>query len=350
MQLRELIQQLQAGQVSPLYLLHGGDAWQTSEALRQIREMIPTELRSLNIITLSGKGLRPAELESSLQMVFFGDRRVIVVEEPPFLKSGRGEESEAKSVAKGDDERWQQVMAQASLEMVIVLTLSEKADNRRKLYKWISGFGTVVDCLPPKAGEVIGYAQDLLRRHKKLRFEAGVAELLAEVAGDQLGVLHHELEKLLLYAHGQSRISLADARAVVSESAEADIFALIDAVSARSLSEASGLLDDLLRRGDPHPLQIFAMLLRQIRLLLMAQTYLQQRIPQAQLAVQMGVHPFVARKLSQQAGQFDAQALTGVLQAAAEKDLAVKTGRLSQVLALQLILAELAQARRETRP
>ncbi len=349
MHLRELKQQLHSGQVSPVYLIHGGDPWQTSEAVRMLKELVPVELRSLNSVTLVGKGLRPAELESSLQMVFLGDRRVIVVEEPPFLKSTRGEESEDKGTTKDEDERWQQVISKAGPEMVIVLTLSEKADSRRKFYKWLSGFGVVVDCLPLKGGEVISYAQDLIRQQRGLRFEPGVAELLAEVAGNHLGIIHHEMEKLLLYTHGQQRISCADARAVLSQSAEADIFALTDAVSGKSLSEASGLLDDILRRGDPHPMQVFAMLLRQIRLLLMAQAYLQSGVPQAQLAAQMGVHPFVAKKLCQQATEFDALALAGVLQAAAEKDVAVKTGRINQVLTLQLILAEMAQARRDTR-
>ncbi len=345
MHLRQLKLQLHAGQISPIYLIHGGDPWQTSEALGALKELVPSELRSLNLVTLAGKGLRPADLESSLQMVFIGDRRVIVVEEPPFLKSGRGEESEDKGSAKGDDERWQQVMAQASPEMVMVFALAEKADSRRKLFKWLSGVGAVVDCLPLKGGEVIGYVQELLRQHKTLRFEPGIAELLAEAGGSHLGTIHHELEKLLLYTHGQQTINVVEARAVLSRSAEADIFALTDAVSGRNLSDASELLDDILRRGDPHPLQVFAMLLRQVRLLLTAQAHIQNRVPQAQLATQMGVHPFVAKKLYQQAGEFDAMALAGVLQGAAEKDLAMKTGRLNQVLALQLILAEMAQAR-----
>ena len=59
------------------------------------------------------------------------------------------------------------------------------------------------------------------------------------------------------------------------------------------------------------------------------------------LAQAIGVHPYVAKKAWQQAGRFGMRELHGAMQALLETDIAIKTGRMEELAALDVLIAAL---------
>ena len=151
--------------------------------------------------------------------------------------------------------------------------------------------------------------------------------------------LDHEIDKLVAYAAGR-RVEEPDVALLVADEQVADMFGFVDALSTRDAAAAYRIMRGVLARGET-PLIVLSMIARQTRLLIQARE--NERLSPDELAGLLGVHPFVARKLAQQAGHFSLDELVQAHIAAAEADFAVKTGKLEDVTALDVLVAGLCQ-------
>ena len=85
-------------------------------------------------------------------------------------------------------------------------------------------------------------------------------------------------------------------------------------------------LDKLLSQPGQEPLSIFAMIVRQFRLLLQAKELVETRTPGNQMASQLKVPAFVADKLVQQSQRYSSAQLYQIYQHLLELDIAMKSG------------------------
>jgi DNA polymerase-3 subunit delta len=152
--------------------------------------------------------------------------------------------------------------------------------------------------------------------------------------------LDNELEKLVSYALGR-RIESKDVDVLVQDEDVADIFKFIDAISLRDADTAYRVMRGVLARGES-PLVVLSHLARQTRLLLQAKDY--PALSPDQLAQTIGVHPFVAKKVSQQSERFSEAQLESAHATLLDADIAIKTGRMDDVTALDLVVVTLCAA------
>jgi DNA polymerase-3 subunit delta len=109
----------------------------------------------------------------------------------------------------------------------------------------------------------------------------------------------------------------------------------------RDADTAVRVMHGVLVRGES-PLVVLSHLARQMRLLLQAKDY--PGLTSDQLAQTIGVHPFVARKVSQQAERFTDGQLERALATLLDADIGIKTGKLDDVTALDLVVTALCSA------
>jgi DNA polymerase-3 subunit delta len=147
--------------------------------------------------------------------------------------------------------------------------------------------------------------------------------------------LDNELEKLVAYAAGR-RIESADVELLVADEDTAEMFKFIDAVSLRDGRAAYRLMRGILARGES-PLVVMTMLARQTRLMISAREY--ESLSAERLAQTLGVHSFVAQKAQQQARHFSLPELEHLHHAIFDADVAIKTGRMEDVAALDMLIA-----------
>ena len=134
-----------------------------------------------------------------------------------------------------------------------------------------------------------------------------------------------ELEKAVAYA-GEERTITADmVEKVLTVSLETSIFWLVDALGQRCRSKALPELQALLEKGE-NPFGIFAMMLRQFRLIFRAKAGLREGMSKGQIAQILGVQPFIAEKAAEQSKRFSFAELERAIELFCEKDLAMKSG------------------------
>jgi len=165
--------------------------------------------------------------------------------------------------------------------------------------------------------------------------------LLITSIGSELAVLDNEIEKLVLYSGDDGPVSEEDVERLCPYVAEASIFDMVDALGNRDGRSAAILLQRKVNEG-ADPFFLFAMIVRQFRLLIQVKELaLDGQRPPA-IAKSAGIHSFVAGKLHQQSQQFSLEQLEHIYAHLLEIDVSVKTGQNDMLTALNLFVAGLA--------
>ncbi|MDQ3793934.1 MAG: DNA polymerase III subunit delta, partial [Actinomycetota bacterium] len=125
-----------------------------------------------------------------------------------------------------------------------------------------------------------------------------VAEGLIERCSGDKQRLANETEKLALYVAGRPAIH-EDVEALCPPDVQSNIFAFVDSLGAGDRARAVELLEDLMSTGEP-PLRLTYMVRRQFRLVARARALFARGVSQGEVAKELKVPPFVARKLEEQ--------------------------------------------------
>ena len=174
-----------------------------------------------------------------------------------------------------------------------LVMLGAKLGTREKLLAAVNEFGEVHDFKQPTGKALAKWAASHAKKSGVALPESVAKELVLRCSDDKTRVMG-EVEKLALYAEGSA--TLEDVEALVAPDLQSNIFKFVDAVGAGVRKQALGLLEALLGAGEP-PLRILYMIRRQFRLLARAKTLVDEGVSRPEMASQLKVPPFVARKL-----------------------------------------------------
>ena len=116
------------------------------------------------------------------------------------------------------------------------------------------------------------------------------------------------------------------------------IFDMVAAITAGKTKRAMDLYEDLLTLREP-PMRILFLIARQFNQLLLVRELQASGADRGTVASKLKVPPFVAGKLSSQAAAFTKEQLISYVQTCVDAEEAVKTGRMGDRLAVELLMA-----------
>ena len=315
-----------------VYIFHGEDELSCSEALISLRQRLgPPEMAALNTSVLDGRSVTVGQIQDACDTVpFLSDRRLVIVEGLlSRLTAARQKEVQALSAYLD------RLPETTRLVFVERGTLGDDHPILKKVRQHPHGY--IKRFTPPHRLE--GWIVQRVKR-KGGAITPQAASALAEAVGPDLRQLDQELEKLMAYAGVGEAIQPEDVERLVSAAQEANIFAMVDALGRRDGEKAARLLHRLLEEGQ-HPLALLAMIVRQFRLLIQVKELTGAGARTEAIARRLRLHPFVARKLYAQAQNFSTAQLERIYRYLLETDLAIKTGEMADVVALDLLIAGL---------
>ena len=138
-------------------------------------------------------------------------------------------------------------------------------------------------------------------------------------------------------------IQAANVRALSGGVTTDKIFEMVEAVAVRNQKTALDYYYDLLALKEP-PMRILYLLTRQFKLLLEVKDLAGKRYDKAAIAKTVGLHPFVAGKYMQQCRTFEKKELRSILEDAVDTEELVKTGRLNDVMSVELFIVKYSAA------
>jgi DNA polymerase III subunit delta len=191
-----------------------------------------------------------------------------------------------------------------------LILLGKKLGAREKLLSAVKNSGEVHTFDQPKGKALISW---LVGHAKKMELnlpEEVAEDLVNRCSGDKMRLLQ-ETEKLALYV-GDRTATHEDVADLCPPDIQSNIFAFVDSLAAGQRDKALALLEDLISTGEP-PLRLTFMIRRQFQLVARSRALIERGTPQKEIASQLKVPPFVARKLEGQGRELDEEDLERAL-------------------------------------
>lgn len=327
-----------------IHLLYGQDDFSLREALADIKnEAAPAELGDVNVNVLDGTRVAFDELSATCDTVpFLADKRLVLVEGLlSTFERGRSARPPAAEDVKPGLGSWEGLSDY--LERVPETTELVFVDGP------LAGGNRLLAVVRPRA-QVRTFQQPppreirpWIRRRaeaEEIDIEPRAIDTLADTAGNDLGVIVSELRKLSLYRAGDT-IRHEDVQELVPYAREARIFDAVDAIVEGKVDAALDLVHRLLRGGSPVPF-IFAMLARQVRLLILAKDLKSEGIPASEHGKRLGISGFPLSKIQNQERRFTAERLAQIHNKLLKADISLKTTSVDDELILDLLVTEIA--------
>jgi DNA polymerase III subunit delta len=317
------------------YIFHGDDSHSQKETVTNlISKMDDPSMLDLNTTRLDSRATFTDLRQSCDAMPFLAKVRLVLVTD--FLSS--------KPDKEFVDQLVDYLPTLPETTRLIFLESSKLRDNHRvlKLAEELKT-GYVKLFTRPEGAGLERWIRERVGE-KNGRIHPRAAHLLAANVSNNLQLLDNEIEKLILYkgqdGDGPCEITAGDVTLLCPYLAEANIFDLVDAIGNRNGKQAALLLQRKFNEG-VDPFYLFAMFVRQFRLLIQVKELADDGEKPATIAKSLKMHPFVVGKINQQSRGFSLSQLEQIYRHLLDIDVGVKTGRTDLPTALNLLVAGL---------
>jgi DNA polymerase-3 subunit delta len=342
-------------------LVHGPAELLRSEAVAELRAKVAVDesLAELNTARLDGQQTAVAELQNACDAFpFLAERRLVIVDgllrrltvstrrQKPAETPGE-EASEEEDLPEFNKAQAKKLLAYLdqvpeTTELVLVEddTLAGGQFLRRLMELQRDGRARIIACPKPRRSEVPDWIRARARL-RKVRLDPQAVIDLADFIGDELREIDQELLKLADYAGGGRTVTRADVRRLVPATRAANVFEMCDAMGLGDAATASRLMQHSLDSDGEQPLRLLAMIARQYRLIIQAKALQAQGKKPPQIAKELSLQEWTAPKLISQANRHTFARLGRAMECILGADEAIKTGRLTDREAMDVLLAEL---------
>ncbi|HEX3774418.1 MAG TPA: DNA polymerase III subunit delta [Polyangiaceae bacterium] len=197
-------------------------------------------------------------------------------------------------------------------------------DKRRKLVAAARKDGFLVSCEVLSRADLPAYIERAAREREST-LAPGVAELIAELSGPELGPVTDALERSCLYAGKGREVTEEIVSECVVRLRTKTVWELVGAVGRRDSGAALAALDEVYDPQD-RGLRLVGLLAWSARQLLRFESALAAGLSQNDAAVKAGAPPFKARELADQLKRVARADLERWLETLAELDYSLKGG------------------------
>ncbi|HIT63935.1 MAG TPA: DNA polymerase III subunit delta [Candidatus Ventrimonas merdavium] len=306
----------------PVYLLYGEETFLVNHYKNRLREAIIGE-DTMNVSTFEGKGLDVEELlRLADTMPFFAERRLILVEDSGFFKSAP--EALVSYLPSMPD-------------TTCLIFVETQVDKRNRLYKKVKELGYAAELARQDTAQLSRWAAGILTKEGK-KITGRTMELFLSMTGDDMEHIRMELEKLISYTMEREVITDEDVKAICTVQVTNKIFDMVAAIVNGQRKKAMDLYEDLLTLKEP-PMRILFLIARQFNQLLQVKELMAQGLERGAIASKLKMQPFVVGKTIPQAKQFSREQILACVQLCVEMEEAVKSGRLQDRMAVELLIA-----------
>ena len=322
--MKMLAEDIKNGSFKSSYLLYGEEAYLRTQYKNRLKNALADPSDTMNFSRFEGKGINPAEIISLAETLpFFAERRLKLIEDSGFFKNKCDELADYLPNMP---------------DTTCLLFVETEVDKRNRLYKAVQKYGRVTEFQLQDERTLMKCILGTLKKENKKITESTLQHFL-ESTGSDMENIHMELEKLLSYTIGREVITSEDVEEICTMQTTGQIFEMIRAIAEKKQRLALDLYYDLLALKEP-PMRILFLIARQFNQLLLVKSLTAKGMDRASVASKAQVAPFIAGRLMTQAKSFTMQQLRNAVQDCVDAEEAVKTGRMTDVLSVEILIVK----------
>ena len=316
-----LSQHIKSKEFKPVYLICGDEDYLRKQYKDRMKEALVGD-DAMNCSYYEGKGISVKELiDLGETLPFFGERRLVVVENSGFFSSSQDELA---------------AYIKEMPETTHFLFVEKEVDKRNKLYKAVSSLGYVAQMGAPDERTLIRWIVGLLRAEGRGMTEQTLRYFLERIDTDMENI-RREIDKLVVYTDGQVEITREDIDAVCTIHTESQIFDMVKVIAEKNQGRALSLYYDLITQKEP-PMKILYWITRQFNQLYQIKELQSKGYPDHIIAERMEIRDFIVRKNKVLCQSFSLGELRRAVEMCVEREEDVKTGRLNDRMAVELLI------------
>ena len=328
-----------------LYILHGPEEFLRAEAIRALRSQLgDPSSADINTTTLDARRLSLAELINAAEaMPFLGGARLVVV--AGLLGRLQGKTGKPSKADQQFCDALAAYLPQLSPTTWLVFDEDQVISDPHPILR-------VAHELKPKASVQLfarlneAQLRQWLSQRAQLKGGALGADAVDALVGageSDLRLLDQEVEKLIMYAAGRT-VTAADVQRLTHGARSANVFVMVDALGQRNGRKAIEQFHALVDDGEPAGRLLF-MIARQFRMILQAKDLSERRASSGDMMRALGAPKFLADKIEAQSRHFSMTQLEQIYHRLLETDQSIKTGQADPLLAVDVLMAEIASRR-----
>ncbi|MBF0288467.1 MAG: DNA polymerase III subunit delta [SAR324 cluster bacterium] len=325
------------------YLVYGNQQLQIDESSERLIDTILENrdpelcLQRFNVNELlkeSGQGVEEKINHFRLScetLPFLSDRRIIRLDHLEALKLPKGKKVNTSVLEPGASPNMRlyhfllKYLTQPPDYCFFVLTAfgSRDQDISGPLLKTIKTQGKIQKFVAYDDDKPIAWILERAQQ-KQLSFSPILAQLLLDLAGNDLRNLDQELEKLSLIFANQQTVHEEDLLEHVQSNKHYSIFRITQSLSNKNLVSALETLDQVMLESSTGHVGLFVLIAQQFIKLLNIHYFQKQQLDTKAILSQLKLHPFLGRRLIAQAQSFTLPELEKIVMTMADLDLKLK--------------------------
>ncbi len=323
-----------------MFLIFGGESYLIENTAKKIIDiLLPGDKKESGLEIIYAKDTDIKNIISAIKTTsLFGLKRVVWIKNCGHLLKKKSED-------------FDEITKRSIPDNTYVILTAEKAD--KKIGEAIE-FPSFNENRKSDRNQIYEFARLKLKKSRK-QLSPIAFEYLLSLTGVNLRQIINELDKLELYCNDKDNITEDDINTLVPKSIEYAPFAMSEAVAEKNLLKAMKLLEEFSRTKNTG-YSLVPMLTKRIRLLLQIKIliekgdipldivrrgYYDQKTYSSASKKLSGQHPYLIFRIAQQSLKFQKEELIADIKKLFETEVSIKTGKIPQKLALELLIAKI---------
>lgn len=320
--MQRLNEDIKSGQFRQMYLLYGEEAYLRKQYRDRMKAALIADGDTMNCTYYEGRDVAVgAVIDLAETLPFLAERRVIVIENSGLFKSG--------------GEKLAEYLTQPAQTVYFIFTESE-IDKRSKLFKTVANGGMAVEFPVQNELTLKKWILGMIKKENKQITEETL-NLFLEKTGTDMENIRKELEKLMCYCMDKEVITGQAVVDICTHRVSNHVFDMVNAIADKKQKKALKLYYELLALKEP-AMRILFLIARQFNMLLQVKELKGRGYDNKGIGEKVGLPPFIAGKYVTQAAKFKTADLRKALEACVEAEEAVKTGRMNDVMSVELLI------------
>nr|MBC7614053.1 DNA polymerase III subunit delta [Pseudopedobacter sp.] len=307
----DIIKDIKAKKLKPIYLLHGDESYYIDLISDYLEENVLNEMeKGFNQSVFYGKDTEiMMVLNAARRYPMMSDYQLILVKEAQDLK-----------IDKAADQ-FQAYCENPLVSTILVLCHKYgKFDKRKKVYKSIEKKGLVFESNSIYENKVPAWIEDFIKS-KGYHINPRASALLAEYLGNDLSKVANELEKLMLNVAKGQEIGTKEVQDNIGISKEYNVFELQNALAKRDVFKANQIINYFEANPKANPMVLIMGNLSGYFTKILKYHYIQDK---SQAARELGVNPYFIKDYEVAARNFSLGKTFEVISLLREYDLKSK--------------------------
>ena len=328
------LQKIRKEKLAPCYLVLGTEKFLQDQVRTEILKKIKIDGEDdLNFLSFDMENSSIDEVIAEAETLpFFGDQRLVFVENPYFLTGEKG----TNGIDQNTDLLVNYLKEPLETTVLVIFAPYEKLDERKKVTKQLKKTAITIDVKQLDEKAVRQYLLNTLE-NSEIKMDRQAIDLFLRLTDLDLSKMMRELQKILLYGQEQEVITVKEIEQLVPKTLEHNLFDMTQYILSGRTEQALRLFQDLVTQGE-ETIKINAILLSQIRLFLQTKFLVKIGYQQANIAETLKIHPYRVKLAMQEVRKFNEQTLRRLFDELVEMDYEIKSGKIEKELSFQLFV------------